>query len=213
MREHVAQNLRPRPRRHLPTPVGPRRAIRERGQSVVEFALIAPIMVLLVFAIIDLSRIYTTMMSVESAAREAADFGTSLGAERWSATNTGATVDEMRRRACVAASDLPDFAWSDADSDGVVDPGEDCTNPTFEYCIATSTGGGCSVLDPTAFGYDCDLPDRDPPCTITVTMGHVFHLFAPMQIDFFGVTLGLPVTLSFERDSTFAMTDIEVAGP
>ena len=40
-------------------------------------------------------------------------------------------------------------------------------------------------------------------------MSHVFHLFVPFQLDFFGVQLGLPVTLSFDRDATFAMTDID----
>ena len=40
---------------------------RERGQSLVEFALIAPIMLFMMVAIVDLSRIYTTMLTVESA--------------------------------------------------------------------------------------------------------------------------------------------------
>ena len=44
-------------------------------------------------------------------------------------------------------------------------------------------------------------------------MSHNFHLFVPFQIDFFGVKLGLPVSLAFQRDSTFAMTDIDVASP
>jgi hypothetical protein len=46
-----------------------------------------------------------------------------------------------------------------------------------------------------------------------VTLSHTFHLFVPLQLDFFGVKLGLPVTLPFERDSTYAMTDIDVASP
>ena len=166
-------------------------------------------MVLLMFAILDLARVYTTMMSVESAAREAADYGTTLGAERWSATNTAATVAEMKRRACIAASDLPDYAGIDTSPADGVD--EDCTNPTFSYCLTSTKNGTCAVLDPTAAGYDCDQPLRAQPCTVTVRMGHVFHLFVPFRINFFGVDLGLPVTLSFDRDSTFAMTDIGVA--
>lgn len=186
----------------------PRRPVRfQRGQSLVEFALIAPLMVLLIVAIFDLSRIYTTMVSVESAAREAADFATSLGAARWSETNKDGTIAEMQRRACVAASDLPDFAWTDSDADGVFDPGEPCTNPTFDWCMSETTGGVCIKPVFTDPAYTCQDDRRDPPCTITVTMGHVFRLFVPLQIDFFGITLGLPTTLSFQRDSTFAMTD------
>jgi TadE-like protein len=182
-----------------------------RGQSVVEFALLAPIMIFLLFAILDLARIYTTMMSVESAAREAADFGTSQGAARWlDDTNTQATVTEMKRRACIAASDLPDYQGVDADANGV---DEDCTNPSFSYCLRKTAAGAC--LTPASPGYDCGDPANsdpvaDPPCQVTVTMAHVFHLFVPMQMDFFGVQLGLPGTLSFTRDSTFAMTDIGV---
>lgn len=193
--------------------MGTRPAIRngrEAGQSVVEFALLAPIMIFLLFAILDLSRIYTAMASVESAAREAADFGTTLGAERWSAANIDGTVAEMRRRACVAASDLPDYVGVDTSvpPDGVDD---DCTNPTFAYCVRQTAGTACDFpVDAADPAYTCADPARDPPCRVTVTMSHVFHLFIPFQLDFFGVQLGLPVTLSFDRDSTYAMTDIEV---
>lgn len=187
-----------------------------RGQSVVEFALIAPIMIFLMFGILDLSRVYTAMMSVESAAREAADYGTSQGAARWSTTNVTATVDAMRRRACTAASDLHDFAWTDTDADGLFDPDEPCTNPSFDWCVSQTTGGACSQaypVDPTVDPNACDNPDRDPPCTITVTMADTFHLFVPLHLNFFGVQLGLPNTLAFERDSTFAMTDIVIPTP
>jgi TadE-like protein len=172
-------------------------------------------MLFMLFGILDLARIYTAMASVESAAREGADFGTSLGAERWSDTNAGDTIAEMERRACVAASDLHDFDWSDTDADGVIDRGEPCSNPSFAYCLQKTSSGPC-LVDPTHPDYDCDERDNndplaDPPCRVTVTMSHDFHLFVPFQIDLFGVQLGLPVSLPFERTSTFAMTDIEVA--
>jgi len=166
-------------------------------------------MLILLFGIFDLSRIYTTMMSVESAAREAADFGTELGAPRWNAGSFDVTLAEMKRRACVAASDLPDYVGIDADSDGT---DEDCSNPSFDWCLIQTIGGACTQLDPTDAGYTCDDPDREPPCYVTVTLAHTFKLFIPFHIDFFGVDLGLPATLSFERDSTFAMTDIKAPG-
>jgi len=190
----------------------------QRGQSLVEFALLAPIMIFLLFAILDLARIYTAMASVESAAREAADYATSQGAAKLSASNWPNTLAEMKRRACLAASDLHDYVGVDADANGV---DEDCTNPSFAWCVATSTGGPCvdgavfpQAIDPAnPATTDCDNPDKDPPCTVKVTMSHNFHLFVPFQIDFFGVKLGLPVSLAFQRDSTFAMTDIDVASP
>ena len=35
-------------------------------------------------------------------------------------------------------------------------------------------------------------------------------MLAPLNLEFMGVEYGFPSTLSFERDSTFAITDIEV---
>lgn len=182
---------------------------------MVEFALLAPIMIFLLFAILDLSRVFTEMASVESAAREAADYGTSLGAEKWSDTGM---LAGMEARACTAASNLPDFQWTDADSDGAYDMTETCTNPSFDWCMS-SDSTPCDPDDPDktypvgdpALDPDfCNNPARAQPCRVTVKMSHVFYLFVPFQLDFFGVKLGLPVSLPFERDSTFAMTDIEV---
>ncbi len=170
----------------------------ERGQSVVEFALVLPLMLILLLGTLDLARIYTTMMSVESAAREAADYGTTLGAGKWQAgAPMDGTVAEMQRRACVAASDLPDYE----DADGNPDNG--CTNPTFAYCMTATVGGTCGAVDSS-----CVDPLRPTPCSVTVTLTHDFQLLAPLGIDFFGVHLGLPTTLTFDRDSTFAITDI-----
>jgi Flp pilus assembly protein TadG len=185
-------------------PVASDRRSRQRGQSIVEFALVLPIMLILLLAILDLARVYTTMMSVESAAREAADYGTTLGAGKWQdGAPAAATASEMERRACVAASNLADYEDPDADPQT-----GGCTNPAFAYCVIASVGGPCGPLDPAA---GCEVPTRTTPCSVTVTLTHDFHLLAPIGIDFFGVRLGLPASLPFQRDSTFAITDIGVA--
>jgi hypothetical protein len=177
---------------------------RRAGQSIVEFALVLPLMLIVLMGILDLARVYTTMLSVESAAREAADFGTTLGAEKWQDGVPRATTEtEMERRACVAASDLPDYA----DPDNNPQNGG-CTNPSFAYCMITSTGGPCAPYDPTA---GCDDPMRATPCAVTVTLTEDFHLLAPFHFEFMGVEYGLPSKLTFSRESTFAMTDIDLA--
>ncbi len=180
---------------------------RERGQSVVEFALVLPLMVFVLLAIVDFARVYTTLVSVESAAREAADFGTTLGAGKWQAgAPADSTEAEMRRRACIAASDLPGYA--DPDSDPATG---NCTNPSLAYCMTTSVGGPCAPVDPSA---GCEDPLRATPCRLTVTLSFDFRLIAPLGLDVFGVGLGLAESIALQRDSTFAMTDIDVAaGP
>lgn len=180
-----------------------RRRTGARGQSVVEFALVLPIMVLVLLATVDFARVYTTMMSVESAAREAADYGTTLGAGKWQiGAPMDGTVVEMHRRACVAASDLPDY------SDPGNDPTDGCTNPSFAYCMTAPDVGTCGAVDPA---WGCEVPTRPQPCTVTVTLTHVFRLFAPLNIQIAGGEFGFPSTITLVRDSTFAMTDIDLA--
>jgi TadE-like protein len=150
-------------------------------------------MLLILLGIADLGRVYTTMMNVESAAREAADFGTTLGAGHWSAATKDATIAEMERRACVAASDLPDYVGDDPSGTVVT-----CTNPSFSCAI--TPGQPCDAPDTAG----CDDPLLPQPCRVTVSLSYDFHLMTPIQI-------GLPSSLSFVRDSTFAMTDIDLA--
>jgi hypothetical protein len=174
---------------------------RERGQSVVEFALILPLLVFLMVAIVDLARVYTTMLSVEAAAREAADYG-AFGSFKWDPIVYAGNVEpEMKKRACTAASNLPDYVGAPDNST--------CSNPSYDYKVSGDKGSTW-----TTTGYDtsmaCDDDTRTPPCWIKVTMRYDFHLFVPMQIDFLGVRLGIPDTLTIERDSIFAMTDLEL---
>lgn len=48
---------------------------RERGQTLAEFAIILPIVFLLIAGFVDLTRVYNAWVSVEGAAREGARYG------------------------------------------------------------------------------------------------------------------------------------------
>src|SRR5690242_2388172 len=82
---------------NAPSPASPR-----TGQSIAEFAIIVPVVFLILLAIADLGRVYTSAVAVEAAGREAADFG-AFDATAWNPGNVAITVQEMKRRACVAA--------------------------------------------------------------------------------------------------------------
>lgn len=180
-----------------------RRIRAARGQSVVEFALVLPILAFLMIAIVDLGRVYTTMLTVESAAREAADYG-AFGSYKWDETLYASNVvPEITKRACTAASNLPDYVGA-ADNSS-------CSNPSFAYQVSGDKGGSWrSGYDPAAVDPVCDDSTRNPPCWLKVTLRYDFHLLVPLNIDFFGVTFGIPNVLTFERDSIFAMTDLEL---
>jgi hypothetical protein len=153
-------------------------------------------MLFLALAVVDLARIYTTMLSVESAAREAADYGT-FGSEKWVDTSVPFTERDMRTRACVAASDLPDY----------VGPDDGCGNPSFSYCLSGDGGATCV---PYSAALMCDDSTREPPCHLSVTLRYTFDLIVPLSVELMGVQYGFPSALSFERTSTFPMTDLEL---
>lgn len=167
---------------------------------MVEFAIVAPIMIVLVVAIVDFARIYTTMLTVESAAREAADFGT-FGSQKWNAAVYSVvpdgTVAKMVRRACVASSNLPDY----------VGPDDRCTNPAFSYQLSGDLG---TTWGPYDAALACDDPTREPPCWLKVTLQYDFRLIAPFNFEILGASYGLPSTVRFERTSIFPMTDLEL---
>ena len=168
---------------------------------MVEFALIVPMLLLLLMGTVDLARVYMTMLSVESAAREAADYGT-FGSQRWNPAVVDlvpdGTVAQMQHRACVAASKLPDYAGPDTG----------CANPRFSYQLSTDRGATWAAYDP---GAGCDDAIREPPCYLKVTLEYDFRLLVPLHIEAFGSSYGLPTSITFERSSVFAMTDLERA--
>jgi hypothetical protein len=107
------------------------------------------------------------------------------------------TEAKMEHRACVAASDLPDY----------IGPDDNCANPRFSYQLSGDWGATWVDYSPD---LHCDDPVREPPCWVKVTLQYDFRLLVPINMEILGVRYGIPSTLAFERSSIFAMTDLEL---
>lgn len=186
--------------RPLAAPISAARRGRA-GQSVVEFAIVVPVLLFIVIAIADFGRLYTAAVAIESAAREAADYG-AFRADNWSSTvpaNITSTLAEMEKRACTAAAGSHLEGYSGAADNST------CTNPAFSCTLewggsseACATSGGmvggndCSAIATQAKTVDA--------CTVHVRLDYDFR-----------VILGLvpfPDSLPFGRDSRFRITDL-----
>ncbi len=165
------------------------------GQSVVEFAIMLPLVMLLLIAIADFGRLYTSAVAVESAAREAADYG-AFQSNYWSAPNVATTVDRMQYRACVAASGshLEGYASRDPTN-------RTCTNPSFSCNL--EYGGfstNCASSGGSVNGVDCSLPATAPPCIVHVRLDYEFRTLLGIA--------PLPASLPIGRDSRFRISDL-----
>jgi Flp pilus assembly protein TadG len=164
-----------------------------------EFALVFPVLLLLLVGIADLARWYTSAIGIESAAREAADFG-AFDEDQWAASNPPLTVEGMIERACTAASTLPDYQ-----GDPIGTPGMTCSNPTFECTISpdpsiVATPVACGSYDDAVTGWGCAVDGSLPPCRVTVRLTHTFNLFLGLP--------PMPSSITFDRKSIFAMSDL-----
>lgn len=178
-----------------------------RGQAVVEFALLMPLILFLVLAVGDFGRVYTSLVAVEAAAREAADLGafdpgnwnTDIGGPGVSATNPGQTVVRMQRAACTsaAASHLEGYA----EPPGTVNHAT-CTNPTMT-CTLEPSGTDCATY--TGGSGGCGDTATDPPCVVHVQLSYTFDTIVHAGF--------LPTTITFTRDARFAVSALSTGAP
>lgn len=108
----------------------------ERGQTLAEFALLVPLLVILIFGFVDVSRIYQAWVTIEGAAREGARYGVTgrsdcdiaaddrLACIEYNTTQRAKalTNDDTDLTVTVRSWDYPTYA--DPASEG--DPGEQC---------------------------------------------------------------------------------------
>lgn len=95
---------------------------RDRGAAAVEMALVMPLLLMIICAIIDFGRMYNAQITLTQAAREGAR-----------ASAYGQTAAQVQSRVALAAGDL-----------------EDPATPTSEVLITSSTACSATPADPYA---------------------------------------------------------------
>lgn len=171
--------------------------VAERGQSLVEFGLIVPLMLLLAVAVGDFGRLYTTAIAVESAAREAADYGAFLGKDRWDTDDPAAIAlnqAEMARRACTAMAQLADYTEPTGTTNhqqcGTVDSLGNLVTPYYTFSIDQRGNANCRDADSLG----------ESACVIHARVTFQFRPFLAFP--------GIPGAITLTRDSWFAVSDL-----
>lgn len=138
----------------LPQPATTRRTDRvSRGQALAEFALILPLLLGIVGGGIDFARVFQGAMTLQTAARNAAE------SAAFSATNLAQAESQAREVVCTESQDLPGFVPGPG---GVV---ATCTSPSVTVTWTSSTAPPGNI--------------KFPLVTASVTTSLDFELLVP----------------------------------
>ena len=135
-----------------PTPRHRRRP--GRGQSLVEFALLLPVMLAFLGLTIDFARVFQAWITLESATRDAAE------AVATSSTNSSDALDLARRTVCLQAQTVPGFELSVAPSPDDV---EACAAPAVTilgFDRSTTAPGATDLYPIGSVTVEASLPFR-----------------------------------------------------
>lgn len=128
-----------------------------RGQSLVEFALLLPLLFTLFGAIVDMSRLYSSWITLEGATRDAAEYAATNATTSTEATTAALTV------VCGQTRGLPGYR---------PDPG----NPSG--CLAPA-------VSVTSFSHSTSVPGAttaNPIATVTVSASVQFQAVLPLPL-------------------------------
>jgi len=142
---------------------GARRRIGTRGQSLVEFALVLPILLLLLMVAIDFGRVYLGYINLQSMVRIGASYA-AANPTGWSgggnatikATYQGQITNDARATNCVlpqvgGTPTAPDPAFAGTTLGSTVTVGLTCAFPIVTPVISSILGGSVSVSASAAF--------------------------------------------------------------
>jgi len=122
----------------------------ERGQSLVEFALIVPLFLLLVFAIVDFGMGFYSWITVTNAAREGARFGV-VGAD------SAAITDRVNDTAGSLSGPNLTITVDNATDQGGVSGEELSVSVDYEYELITPVSSLLNMISGGSLGPDINF--------------------------------------------------------
>lgn len=127
-------------------PNGERRRARHRGQSLVEFTVVLPVMLAIVGIVIDASRLYQAWTNLESATRDAAQYLAKSSVDPLSSDFTSQGLDSDTK-AIYVLDEATGLSFSRSEDQGEL---TDCESPqlTTTFSTNTSTAAGGSTAYP-----------------------------------------------------------------
>jgi Flp pilus assembly protein TadG len=151
---------------------------RSGGQAVLEFALIVPVMLLMLLLAVDFGRVFFSYVQVTNAAREAANYAAAHAVDYQSGTFTYTQFHDGSINAALQEANVQTQAGA-----------------TAPMAISSPT---CFTPQPTMVSC-ADAPETPTTASgtgavVSVTVTQPFTFFMPIIGDFFGGTLNLSAT-------------------
>ena len=122
------------------------RSARQRGQSLVEFSVVLPVLLAIVGIVIDASRVYQAWTNLESATRDAAQYLATSSTDPTSPDYTTQGVNSDGKAAYIL-TEATGFTFTRSPTQGTL---TDCSQPqvTTTYSTDTSDASGGTASNP-----------------------------------------------------------------
>lgn len=149
----------------------------ERGQALIEFALVVPVMLILLLGMIDLGRAFVFGVSTQEGARQAARLAAS--------SNYDVNIDDTAVLGRLVAASAPALVGCAASTTG----NQSCNGGTWTFSVCVSNGGGsCTTI------ASARAASTLPGSKVTVTAAGSVSLLPGFDTGAFGLSLA-PITV------------------
>jgi len=171
------------------------------GQSVVEFAIVLPILLLLLMVTIDFGRIYLGWVNLQNMARIAAEYAADHPTNWNTATYQNLVKNDAKATNCDLPSAVPSPTFTSTTVGGTVRIDLTCTFHVVTPLISNVLGSGVAVSASSVFPVKTSIVPAAGGCPLPTAVSSATPLFGPLsQIFVLDASGSSPVPLAYSWD-------------